>query len=358
MAKIIHAADIHLGASFSYLPPEQAEQARQAQWQALADLAQFAGERHADAVLLAGDLFDDPYASGELGRKAMGILGKCPCPVFISPGNHDFYHSGSVYAASYVPKNVHVFKSREMQGVPLADGQTVVYGAAFEEDSAYLAMAENLDPDKVNLCCIHGDLLRPDSGYNPIQPQEISDSGFTYIAAGHNHQSSGLRKAGRTYYACPGSFCALTAREEGRRGYLFGQITQDDIKMTFVPCKTIRLIGLEVDVSDIFSDSALQEKITIQMPEERERTCLRLTLSGTKNYEIGLSALERALKRAFFHCVLRDETQEPSNLWEGLQENDLRGAVLRRMRAELKHAQGEEREKILRAAQYLQSAMN
>lgn len=346
-----------MGASFSFLPPERAKEAQEAQWQALADMIGLANSRQADAVLLAGDLFDAPNPPGDLARQAMAILGRCRCPVFISPGNHDYYHTASPYAGSYVPSNVHVFSSRLLTGVPLADGKTMVYGAAFEEDSAYISLKENLDPDKVNLCCIHGDLLRPDSGYNPIEPREVSDSGFTYIAAGHNHQTSGLRKAGKTYYACPGSFCALTAREEGRRGYLFGQVDKQDVKLSFVATKTVTLKRMEVDVSDLFSDGALQEKIAIHMPEEREYTCLRLTLTGTKNYEIGLGALDRALNRAFFHCVVEDETHEPANLWEGLQENDLRGAILRRMQSDLKNAAGEEREKILRAAQYLQSAM-
>lgn len=357
MAKIIHTADLHIGASFSFLPEEKSIEAKKKQWQALKDMVQVANNKQIDAILIAGDLFDDPFASGQIIRKTFSILGKCLCPVFISPGNHDYYHGESPYHSSFVSPNIHVFSSRVLSGVPLSDGKTMVYGAAFEDDSAYVSIKTQLLDHKINLCCIHGDLISTDSGYNPIKPEEIADSGFDYMAFGHNHQFSGLKKDGNTYYACSGSFCALTVKEYGRRGYLLGEVDEGKVQFSFIKTKTICLNQLDLDVSNILSDENLQEKITVNMPEDRENTYFCLNLMGTKYYDISIKALKRALDRAFFYCILQDNTKKPTNIWEGIRENDLRGAVLRRMHEDLSMAQGKEKEKILRAAQYLQSAM-
>ena len=72
MPLIFHAADLHIGARFEFLPPDTAKRAVVQQLSALRDFLADAGERHADAVLIAGDLFDTPEVPKQLSQAEIG----------------------------------------------------------------------------------------------------------------------------------------------------------------------------------------------------------------------------------------------------------------------------------------------
>ena len=111
MIKLIHGADLHLDSPFSGLTPEQAAARRQEQRELLDRLAGLAREREADLVLLSGDLLDSRRTYRETAQALARSLGSLPCPVFLAPGNHDFYGPQSLYAALDWPENVHIFTS-------------------------------------------------------------------------------------------------------------------------------------------------------------------------------------------------------------------------------------------------------
>ena len=111
MIKLIHGADLHLDSPFSGLTPEQAAARRQEQRELLDRLARLAREREADLLLLSGDLLDSRRTYRETAQALARSLGSLPCPVFLAPGNHDFYGPQSLYAALDWPENVQDRKS-------------------------------------------------------------------------------------------------------------------------------------------------------------------------------------------------------------------------------------------------------
>ena len=110
MLKMIHGADFHLDSPFSGLSPERAAQRRREQRELLDRLAGLAREKQADLVLLAGDLLDSERVFRETVKALRETLAAVPCPVFIAPGNHDYYSPRSVWAGLDWPDNVHIFK--------------------------------------------------------------------------------------------------------------------------------------------------------------------------------------------------------------------------------------------------------
>ena len=74
MLSIVHLADLHLGASYSFLPPAKAATARESQFTTLARAVEYANAQFANAILIAGDLFDSPTPAPEIVTRAFSIL--------------------------------------------------------------------------------------------------------------------------------------------------------------------------------------------------------------------------------------------------------------------------------------------
>ena len=205
MVRLIHAADFHLDSPFSGLDPEQAIRRRAEQRELLGRLAELARDRNADLVLLAGDLFDAERVFQETAKALAQHLESIPCPVLIAPGNHDFYSGRSPYATLRWPENVHIFTSGQLEGVSLPQLNCTVYGAAFtapRQDSTPLHGFQ-AQGDGMHLMVLHGQTGALNE-YGPIAPQDIQNSGLTYLALGHVHQYSGLNREGGTFWAYPG----------------------------------------------------------------------------------------------------------------------------------------------------------
>ena len=93
--KLLHASDFHLDSPLSGLPPEKGAQRRRELREIPARLAKLAKDEGVDLVLLPGDLFDGARAYPETVWALAQALGDMGVPVFIAPGNHDYYYGKS-----------------------------------------------------------------------------------------------------------------------------------------------------------------------------------------------------------------------------------------------------------------------
>jgi len=131
MPRLLHLADVHLGARHDDLGPTAAAQ-RERQFAAFERAIELALAEKVDLVLLCGDLFDSnsqPRRSVERAAAELGKLAARHIPVVIIPGTHDCYEPGSIYR---------VFDLAELAGAP-ADG-----GASRRERQR---RQSHLDPD-------------------------------------------------------------------------------------------------------------------------------------------------------------------------------------------------------------------
>lgn len=356
MFKFLHLADLHLGACFDMLPPEKAESARGKQFAALEHAVRVAERETAQAILIAGDLFDSPQPSTTLFSRAMSILSQAPCPVFIAPGNHDYIESGSPYLTTALPENVHVFTSDTLEPIHIGQAATV-WGAAFHNQSASIPLTHRNFSRPLNLCLVHTD-LKTDSGYNHYSPDQIAQSGFSYLAAGHNHAPSGLRRAGGTVFCCPGGLCALSARETGPKGFLLLE-AGDTIKAQFIESKAVQFARIEIDLTPIPSDTGLQKVLIERIPKNHDRVCATVALVGERIYEPNLTALRRVLTQVFLDCTVTDETVPKKPLWRYLQQDDLCGAVSRRYRDLIESTESpEDKEMLMLSLRYALAAFD
>lgn len=356
MLRFLHMADLHLGADFNMLPVDKAEKAQAYQFTALEHAVRVAVREHVDCILIAGDLFDSPTPAPALFSRAMSLLSQAPCPVFISPGNHDFITSKSPYQINVLPQNIYVFTGSSLESVHL-DENTTVWGAAFHRPDSTIPLSHSKFSHPINLCVLHTD-LQFENGCNPYTPDDLAKSGFSYFAAGHNHAASGLRRAGGTVCCCPGGMAALSSEETGPKGFLLIQIS-DTIKAQFIESKAVQFSRIEIDLTPIPSDVGLQKVLIERIPKKHDSICATVALTGERVYDPNLPALRRVLEQVFLSCTVSDETIPKKPLWRYLQQDDVRGAVSRRYRDLIEAASSsKEREALTLALRYALAAFD
>ena len=340
MLTFLHAADFHLDAPFAALPPERAAQRRGEQRELLDRLAQLARDRQVDLVLLAGDLMDSEQTYAETAQALSRALAAIPAPVFIAPGNHDFWSERSLYATMTWPENVHIFTRDTPSAIPLLQLGCTVYGAAFTAPGCdhspldgFCAPAD----DDIHLMVLHAQ-VEGRGGYAPITREQIGASGLTYLALGHIHTCSGLQKDGRTVWAYPGCPEGRGFDETGDKGVLVGTVDQGRVDLEFVPLAQRRYLIQTVDVTDTTPAQAL----AAILPHTPSPDLCRILLTGERGEEgLNLAALEELAAPCFYSVCVRDHTRARRDLWARAEEDTLTGLFLRELKARLEGAEGD-----------------
>lgn len=116
MFKFVHTADVHLDSplkSLSLRDPEAGEVIANATRQSFSGIIDLCLEEGADALLIAGDLYDGDMNSVKTAgffAAEMRRLNEGGVQVFIVKGNHDA--ESKVTRHLVLPENVHIFSAR------------------------------------------------------------------------------------------------------------------------------------------------------------------------------------------------------------------------------------------------------
>ncbi len=330
--KILHSADLHLDSPFEGLPAGKAAIRRGEQRALLGALAELAGREQVGLVLLAGDLLDSGNTFFETGEELVRALSNIPAPVFISPGNHDFYSPKSPYARLKMPENVHIFTNPDIECVELPGLGARVYGAGFTESRSgpllagfHAQRAEGV----LNVMCIHGDVGVKTSAYDPIGEDELAASGMDYVALGHVHTASGLKKAGDTWYSWPGCPEGRGFDETGEKTVGLVELGDGACELRTACIASRRYELLRVDVTG--SDPLLA--VHTMLPDDTVKDIYRIILTGEADSAPDLKRLSANIAEMFFELQLRDETRLRRDVWDCAGEDTLRGLFLEKLRA-------------------------
>jgi DNA repair exonuclease SbcCD nuclease subunit len=326
MLRFIHAADMHMDSPFAGLGGAEAKARREEQRRQLAELRELC--RNADLLLLSGDLLDSARAYGETREALEEFFAGLSVPAFIAPGNHDWFSAQSPYGRMRLPEHVHLFTSPEPEPVEVPELGCTVWGAAFLGETAGPVL-RGFRADAVGtvqLMVLHGDVTEGESRYCPVTREDISLSGLDYLALGHRHSFSGLRREGRTRWAYPGCTLGRGFDETGEKGVILGEIEGEDLRIRFHPLPGRRYRILTVDVTGAES---LTEAARRAVPEDAAEDILRLTLTGEWAGKPNTEVLAETLKDLCGSLEIRDETRLSRDIRELAEEDTLRGAFLR-----------------------------
>lgn len=334
--RIIHCADVHFDTPFSGLSDTgKAEIRKNDVRAAFGRICALVKDRAADALLIAGDLFDSASVSGRTLAYIQSELAAVDVPVFVCGGNHDPVSPDSYFALLDWPENVHIFGPR-IERVDLPELGACVYGRSFAEQyevSSLLTGFRVDDPAKCNVMVLHGQLVGngQTSEYGPIYADDIAASGLAYLALGHTHQYGGLQRAGSTAYAYSGCPEGRGFDELGARGALVVDIGPDGVEAEFVPLCSREYHHVTADVSDAVSYGDIMEALRAAAGTICAEDIYKFTLTGETDYPIDPAVVLDGL--SCFGARVDDRTMPRIDLDALADDGSLRGMFVSRLRA-------------------------
>jgi DNA repair exonuclease SbcCD nuclease subunit len=334
--RLLHCADVHLDTAFRGLGSEASGQRRVALRQTFQNLVRLAAELKVDALTIAGDLYEDRYARQDTGRFLAEQLGQLPFPVLVAPGNHDYWHPGSLYAAQEWPANVHVFSTGEFAPFELEGFR--IFGVAHTKPkgTSNLLAGFTVPEGQPAVALFHGSergqLPMQGEGkedHAPFSESKIAQAGFRFGLVGHFHTP---RVTPQMIY--PGNPEPLTFGELGQRGAAEVDFSSEPPVVKIHTVGTFTLSDVEVDVTGCRHSEALVQRAQEALPVG-PNTGARVRVVGelALGLQIGPSQLVERLREGGRCVEVVFATRPELNLEELSRAPDIRGQFVRGLMA-------------------------
>jgi DNA repair exonuclease SbcCD nuclease subunit len=325
MPRLLHLADVHLGARYRDLGEVAARQ-RERQLAAFRRSVDVALDQRVDMVLICGDLFDSngqPRRSVEKAVAELRRLTDRGMRVVIIPGTHDCYEQGSIYR---------VFHLRHLAGLPqgsdlltvltpeapdalFPDLDLVVHGRVSATKSTTrspLAGLAATDPRaRWRVAMIHGSLRIPgkvESDDVLFTEAEVAASGLDYLALGHWH-SYQTGRAGATVWAYSGAPEPVALDQDGAGQVALVTLEERggarEVRVEPITVGRTRFLKLDLDAAELASPEVLTERLRAQADPDLVLD-VRLVGVAAPTLEIDPDELAGALADAFLRVRVRN----------------------------------------------------
>lgn len=292
MIRFLHTADWQLGARFSQFGVKGAR-LREARLDTLERTLGLAEKQGVDAVLFAGDLFEDNQVEDALVERVVGLFAARPeLLIYLLPGNHDpesgpdsVWHRKALLSA---PANVHIL--REAKVVDLGGNAFLLASPLHQKLSTtdpslrFVEMAADLPADAIKIGLTHGALAieaKHQPNDFPIALNAATRAGLDYLAIGHWHNWLPDTDGGRI--VMPG-----TPEPDRFANEHSGHVALVEIasagqlpRVEALSVATLDWRELMFDFLNVESSRASLVAVLAELASAAAQTVLRVTLSGT-----------------------------------------------------------------------------
>ncbi|MEA2519326.1 MAG: repair protein SbcD/Mre11, partial [Chloroflexota bacterium] len=328
MLRLLHTADVHLGARHTDLG-EQAAAQRERQFAAFTAAIDLALAEKVDIVLIAGDLFDSntqPRRSVERVAAELKRLVAARIRTVIIPGTHDVYDRASLYrvhdvaalAGSAPDDDLVTVLTPERPSVHLAACDVIVHGPIFATKRAPYSPLRDLrvvagQGAAWHVGMVHGSVSIPDRTDRDevvITRDEIEATGLDYLALGHWH-SVQQGRAGGTTWAYAGAPEPVAVTQDGAGKVLLVELDETSGKRTVrIDERAVgrtRFEKLDIDAAGVIDQPAVVDRIAAKADPD---LVLDARLTGVRPDELDISTdeIEERLKGRFLKLRVRDQS--------------------------------------------------
>jgi exonuclease SbcD len=324
MLRLLHTADVHLGARHTDLG-ERAAVLRERQFAAFRASVDLAIAEKVDIFLIAGDLFDSntqPRRSVERVAAELGRLARAGIRSVIIPGTHDVYDGASIYRSydlagiAQAASDWVVVLTPYLPEIVFPSLDAIVYGRVFDTKRSPRSPLAGLDARadtratwKIGM--VHGAIAIPgrtDSDAVVVTEAEIAASGLDYLALGHWH-SAAEGRAGTVSFAYSGAPEPVAVDQDGAGQVLIVQLEDQGGRHVVTieprPVGQTRSEKLDLDVSGVHSQPELIDVLG-RHADSNLVFDVRLTGLFPDDLDLDLDEVERALSPSFLRFRIRD----------------------------------------------------
>ena len=312
--RFVHAADLHLDSPFRGLRRIDdgiGKLAAASTFDAFERIVDLCIDRHVDALLVAGDVYDgaDRSLRAQLAFQAgLQRLASAGIRAFVAHGNHDPLDGWQ--AALAMPEGCHRFGPvpETLAVDPARPEWVAVHGASFPRR----AVTENLasrfaaTDAAINVGVLHA-TVGTQEGHDPYAPCSLGDlerSGMDYWALGHVHERQVLRESDPAV-VYPGNPQGRHIREQGARGvYVVELLPGVAPGLEFVAVDVVRWARREIEITNLESEQSLLDACLATSREEAGNSDNRYLLLVLRFS--GGGALRESIRRDGFLDELQD----------------------------------------------------
>ncbi len=357
--RLIHTADAHLDECFAGagLPPGYANRRRQQLREVFSLIVERAGQWPADALLIAGDLFELDRVSRDtiaFIREQLAAINHVP--VFIAPGNHDPYIAHSPYVTEAWPENVHIFAAPEWSAHQLVHAPLTVHGFGFDgAEPSRNPFGELTIPGdgRTHVAVAHGSARSHQppgkAAYAPFDGAEAATEGLAYLALGHFHSATSVDGLYSTRIQYAGAPEGHGFGDTGMRHYLEVEITNGAVTVNAVPSARAVYESHRIDVSAFTNTQEVVDAVKALPHPGGQARIARITLTGAAAPALqeGLPGLYDVLSENFEFLRLIDETFPLDDYEELANPATSLGLFLGRINQEIADSPSEEHKRML-----------
>ncbi len=323
--RIIHTSDIHLDSRLSArLAPDKARIRRRELLSNLERLFCEAERLCCDAMIIAGDLFDNEKVSQRALDTALDAIGGHPSvSVFYLPGNHE---KGAILSSGRsLPKNLFVFAEEWSY---FKAGDVVIAGRSTCSENMFESL--DFEDGHTNIAVLHGELRDRSAAPDIIGLRDASDRNISYLALGHYHSFKSFRLNGGGAAVYSGTPEGRGFDECGECGFVLID-TAGVLKYEFIPFAKRHIRHLQANISGIISFSEVQALCLSALKEIPREDIVRLELVGYRPLELWLDtkALEEKFADRFFAFDLKNSTRLAINKESFRYDKSLKGEFIR-----------------------------
>lgn len=316
--KFIHTADIHLDSPMNGVSDGKIR--RYELLKALSNMAEYADNNGIEAIVVAGDLFDDKFVADATIRNVAEIINRSRARWFVLRGNH-----GDITPYNKLREFCNTCCFFGDQWTTFRMGKTVFCGKELTPDDQQPWGALPIDKDDFNVVVLHGDV--DSAAYGLIDGKALAANPVNYVALGHRHALQPL-----TFGRHKGAYCGtLEARgfdETEPTGFIVVDTVSGDIG--FVNQALRRVVTRQVDLSRADSDVAAERIIADAVADESPRNYLNLILSGEVPADLHAARVaNNFLSGKFFALRVKDNTKVHRDLAAIAAEASLRGEFVK-----------------------------
>ncbi len=329
--KILHTSDIHLDSPLtSRLPADKVRERRRELLSGFKRLVDEAKAYGAEAIIIAGDLFDSDRVSRKALDTALDIIDtERGITFFYLQGNHE--GAALIMSGRDMPENLKTFGA---EWTYYTIGNVTFAGRSEIREGMFESLS--LDKDNKNIVILHGELRDRSAAPETVGIKDAAGRNIDYLALGHYHSYSAEAIDDRGAAVYCGTPEGRGFDEVGDKGYVILSTDSGKLMYSFrsFAARKLHIVPVELD-------GAVR---TVEIGERAERALagipysdiVRLELCGRYHPSLfkDTDGLQRQFDGRYYYFEIKDSSRIAINPEDYKHDMSLKGEFIRTVSAD------------------------